>query len=59
MTKLKWARISSIFFIIYGVFLGIQIIFGDVWPTEQIHSICRTITGIILLGWGIVFFRGR
>jgi len=59
MTKLKWAWFSSIFFIIYGIFLGVQVIFGDVWPTEQIHSICRTITGIILFVWGIIYLIRR
>ena len=60
MTKLKWAKMTSIFLIGYGIFLGMQILVGDpntwLYHSAQIHSIIRTIAGIIYIIWGVIFF---
>lgn len=34
MSKQKWAKITAIFFLVYGIFLWIQTIW-DIWPTYE------------------------
>ncbi len=61
MKKSKWAKVTSIVIVIYGVFLLLQA-FWPGWDIVQeacVLDIAKIVGGIILLVWGIIFFRGR
>jgi len=59
MTKYKWAKISSIFALIYGLFL----LFQAIWPgwaivqSGESLNIAKIIGGVVLVGWAVVFFK--
>lgn len=58
MTKSKWAKITAIIGLVYGVFLLAQVIWWEqIWPKEELHTLAMAIGGIILVSWGIIFFR--
>ena len=59
MTRRKWALITAVLALTYGAFL----LFQAFWPGWTIVqsgtglSIAKIIGGIILLSWGVIFFR--
>lgn len=59
MTRRKWALITAVLVLTYGAFLLFQA-FWPGWTMVQSGSglnIAKVAGGIILLGWGSVFFR--
>jgi len=59
MTRNKWAKISSIFVLLYGLFL----LFQAIWPGWAIVQgevgldVAKIIGGLALIGWAVVFFK--
>ena len=59
MTKHRWAKISSIFALLYGLFL----LFQAIWPGRAMVqsgeglNIAKVIGGLALIGWAAVFFK--
>ncbi len=59
MTRRKWALITAVLALTYGAFLLFQA-FWSGWTIVQSGtglSIAKIVGGIILLGWGVIFFR--
>lgn len=59
MNRQKWAKVTVIIALVYGLFLLIQAIWPG-WATVQVGeglNIAKVIGGLALIGWAIVFFR--
>ena len=59
MTRRKWALITAILVLVYGVFLLFQSLWPG-WTTVQIGAglnIANIVGGLALLGWGAIFFK--
>ena len=61
MTRHKWARISSLIILVYGLFLWAQ----AAWPGwDEVQAgegldIAKIIGGVVLVGWAAMFFKLR
>jgi len=61
MTRRKWAMITAVLALTYGAFL----LFQAFWPGWTIVqgvvglNIAKIVGGLVLLCWGIAFFRLR
>ena len=58
MTRLRWAEITSIIAIVYGLFLQVEAWLPAWKPIGESygHNVVECIGGVILLGWGAAFF---
>ena len=59
MNKLKWAKVTAIIALVYGLFLLAQAIWPG-WAIVQAGeglNIGKIIGGLFLFCWAIVFFR--
>lgn len=59
MNRQKWAKITAIITLIYGLFLLVQVIWPG-WVMVQAGeglNIAKIIAGVLMICWGIVFFR--
>ena|GEM_PF-2185859 len=59
VTRNKWAKISSIFVLVYGLFL----LFQAIWPgwaivqSEAGLDVAKIIGGLALIVWAVIFFK--
>jgi len=61
MTKRKWAVITGILITAYGALLLLEALWPG-WAMVQGTvglNVAKTVGGLLLLGWGIAFFRLR
>ena len=58
MKKLTWAKVTAVITLAYGVFLIVQsFFFTQIWPREEIHNSAMLVSGILLIGWSLVFWK--
>jgi len=61
VTRNKWAKISSIFVLVYGLFL----LFQAIWPGWAIVQggagldVAKIIGGVALISWAVIFFKSK
>ena len=61
MNRQKWAKVTVVVALVYGVFLLVQA-FWPGWATVQVGeglNIAKIIGGLALIGWASIFFRLR